>query len=108
MKHSHNFDSDFEELFKQCKDHKKRKFVFEKIYQNLNEEKFLDFMLDIFPKFYRLEKILNFEGTLADLRQDIFLDIWDDLLKKEKGEFAVFESREHSPELCGDVIWLRS
>lgn len=29
-------------------------------------------------------------------------------LKKEREEFAVFESREHSPDLCGDVLWLRS
>jgi glyoxylase-like metal-dependent hydrolase (beta-lactamase superfamily II) len=29
-------------------------------------------------------------------------------LKKEKEEFAVFSSREHSPNLCGDVLWLSS
>ncbi|HEY97269.1 MAG TPA: MBL fold metallo-hydrolase [Dehalococcoidia bacterium] len=29
-------------------------------------------------------------------------------LKKEKEEFAVFESREHNPDLCGDVLWLKS
>jgi glyoxylase-like metal-dependent hydrolase (beta-lactamase superfamily II) len=29
-------------------------------------------------------------------------------LKKEKDEFAVFESRKHSPNLCGDVLWLKS
>ena len=28
-------------------------------------------------------------------------------LKKEREEFAVFESREHSPDLCGDVLWLK-
>jgi glyoxylase-like metal-dependent hydrolase (beta-lactamase superfamily II) len=28
------------------------------------------------------------------------------LLKKEKGEFAVFASRPHEPHLCGDVLWL--
>ena len=30
------------------------------------------------------------------------------LLKKEKGEFAVFSSRSHDPNLCGDVLWLSS
>lgn len=29
-------------------------------------------------------------------------------LKKEKGEFAVFSSRPHNPNLCGDVLWLSS
>jgi glyoxylase-like metal-dependent hydrolase (beta-lactamase superfamily II) len=30
------------------------------------------------------------------------------VLKKEKEEFAVFSSRTHSPNLCGDVLWLSS
>ena len=30
------------------------------------------------------------------------------LLKKEKGEFAAFSARSHSPNLCGDVLWLSS
>ena len=30
------------------------------------------------------------------------------VLKKEKDEFAVFDGREHSPGLCGDVLWLSS
>lgn len=30
------------------------------------------------------------------------------ILKKEKEEFAVFSSRPHSPDLCGDVLWLSS
>ncbi len=28
------------------------------------------------------------------------------VLKKEKEEFAVFSSRPHKPDLCGDVLWL--
>ncbi|MFH1169337.1 MAG: MBL fold metallo-hydrolase [Chloroflexota bacterium] len=28
------------------------------------------------------------------------------VLKKEKGEFAAFSSRQHDPRLCGDVLWL--
>ena len=28
------------------------------------------------------------------------------LLKKAKDEFAVFSSRDHAPNLCGDVLWL--
>ncbi len=28
------------------------------------------------------------------------------ILKKEKDEFAVFSSRTHAPDLCGDVLWL--
>jgi len=30
------------------------------------------------------------------------------LLKKEKEEFAIFSSRSHNPNLCGDVLWLSS
>jgi glyoxylase-like metal-dependent hydrolase (beta-lactamase superfamily II) len=30
------------------------------------------------------------------------------ILKKEKLEFAVFRSRPHDPNLCGDVVWLSS
>jgi len=29
-------------------------------------------------------------------------------LKKEKDEFAVFSSRPHNADLCGDVLWLSS
>lgn len=29
-------------------------------------------------------------------------------LKKEKDEFAIFSSRPHAPNLCGDVLWLSS
>ncbi len=30
------------------------------------------------------------------------------VVKKEKDEFAVFSSRTHDPNLCGDVLWLSS
>lgn len=30
------------------------------------------------------------------------------ILKKEKDEFAIFSSRRHNPDLCGDVLWLTS
>ena len=30
------------------------------------------------------------------------------VLKKEREEFAVFSSRPHDPNLCGDVLWLSS
>ncbi len=30
------------------------------------------------------------------------------VLKKEKEEFAVFSSRPHDPDLCGEVLWLSS
>ncbi len=30
------------------------------------------------------------------------------VLKKEKDEFAVFSSRTHAPNLCGDILWLSS
>jgi hydroxyacylglutathione hydrolase len=30
------------------------------------------------------------------------------ILKREKDEFAVFSSRTHPPDLCGDVLWLSS
>ncbi len=64
-------------------------------------------------------------STPADLRQiiksitDKILVLPDDTqiypghgdsttLKKEKDEFAVFSSRSHHPNLCGDVLWLSS
>ncbi len=28
------------------------------------------------------------------------------ILKKERDEFAIFSSRHHDPNLCGDVLWL--
>ncbi|HEX77050.1 MAG TPA: MBL fold metallo-hydrolase [Dehalococcoidia bacterium] len=30
------------------------------------------------------------------------------VLKREKAEFAIFSSRPHDPNLCGDVLWLSS
>ena len=30
------------------------------------------------------------------------------VLKREKEEFAIFSSRTHEPNLCGDVLWLTS
>jgi|TARA_B100000315_G_scaffold228491_1_gene237227 glyoxylase-like metal-dependent hydrolase (beta-lactamase superfamily II) len=30
------------------------------------------------------------------------------ILKKERDEFAIFSSRPHAPNLCGDVLWLSS
>jgi hydroxyacylglutathione hydrolase len=30
------------------------------------------------------------------------------ILRKEKEEFALFSSRSHDPDLCGDVLWLSS
>jgi glyoxylase-like metal-dependent hydrolase (beta-lactamase superfamily II) len=30
------------------------------------------------------------------------------LLRKEKEEFAIFSSRSHDPNLCGDVLWISS
>ena len=30
------------------------------------------------------------------------------ILKKEKAEYALFASRPHNPDLCGDVLWLSS
>jgi len=30
------------------------------------------------------------------------------ILSKEKQEFAIFSSRTHAPDLCGDVLWLSS
>lgn len=30
------------------------------------------------------------------------------ILRKEKVEFAIFSSRPHDPNLCGDVLWLSS
>ncbi len=62
-------------------------------------------------------------GSPADLRQiiksitDRIFVLPDDtqvhpghgdstILKKEKDEFAIFSSRPHDPNLCGDVLWL--
>lgn len=30
------------------------------------------------------------------------------VVKKEKDEYAVFASKPHSPNLCGDIVWLKS
>jgi glyoxylase-like metal-dependent hydrolase (beta-lactamase superfamily II) len=30
------------------------------------------------------------------------------VLQKEKGEIAAFKSRNHDPNLCGDIVWLTS
>jgi hypothetical protein len=30
------------------------------------------------------------------------------ILKKELEEYRVFASRGHRPDLCGDVLWLKS
>ena len=32
----------------------------------------------------------------------------DTVLNKEKEEFAIFSSRSHAPDLCGDIVWLTS
>jgi len=64
-------------------------------------------------------------GSPADLRQiiksitDKIFVLSDDteiypghgdftVLKKERDEFAIFSSRSHDPNLCGDVLWLSS
>jgi glyoxylase-like metal-dependent hydrolase (beta-lactamase superfamily II) len=64
-------------------------------------------------------------GSPADLRQIIesikgkILPLPDDtqvypghgdptVLRKEREEFALFSSRPHDPNLCGDVLWLSS
>ena len=60
----------------------------------------------------------NFKQLVDALKSKIFV-LSDDIqiypghgeitdLKKEREEFEVFESREHSPDLCGDVLWLKS
>jgi glyoxylase-like metal-dependent hydrolase (beta-lactamase superfamily II) len=33
---------------------------------------------------------------------------WGTVLGKEKKEFAVFSTKTHDPNLCGDVLWLSS
>jgi len=30
------------------------------------------------------------------------------ILKKERDAFAIFSSRPHDPNLCGDILWLSS
>jgi glyoxylase-like metal-dependent hydrolase (beta-lactamase superfamily II) len=59
-----------------------------------------------------------FQQIIVSLNQKIFVlpddtqiypghgDITD--LEKEKEAYAVFSSRQHSPDLCGDVVWLTS
>jgi hydroxyacylglutathione hydrolase len=60
----------------------------------------------------------GFHRIIDSLNQKIFVlsddtriypghgDITD--LKKEKEAFAIFYSRQHSPDLCGDVLWSAS
>ena len=55
-----------------------------------------------------IESITNKIFPLPDNTQ-IFPGHGDStILKKEKEEFAVFSSRDHDPNLCGDVLWLSS
>jgi len=60
----------------------------------------------------------NFKQIIKSITEEIFV-LPDDtqiypghgdstVLKKEKDEFAVFSSRVHNPNLCGDVLWLSS
>ena len=60
----------------------------------------------------------DFKQIVESLKKKIFI-LPDDtpvypghgdatVLKKEKEEFAIFSSRPHSPNLCGDVLWLSS
>ncbi len=55
-----------------------------------------------------IESITNKLFVLPDDTQ-IFPGHGDStMLRKEKDEFAVFSSRPHAPNLCGDVLWLSS
>ncbi|MFC1941002.1 MBL fold metallo-hydrolase [Chloroflexota bacterium] len=60
----------------------------------------------------------NFKQIVKSITEKIFV-LSDDtqiypghgdstVLKKEKDEFAIFSSRPHDPNLCGDVLWLSS
>ena len=60
----------------------------------------------------------NFKQIIESITEKIFV-LPDDtqiypghggptVLKKEKDEFAVFSSRPHDPDICGDIIWLSS
>ncbi|MFQ5997517.1 MAG: MBL fold metallo-hydrolase [Dehalococcoidales bacterium] len=60
----------------------------------------------------------NFQQIIKSITSQIFT-LADDtqiypghgdstVLKKEKEEFAIFSSRPHNPNLCGDVLWLSS
>ena len=60
----------------------------------------------------------NFKQIVESITEKIFV-LPDDtqiypghggptVLKKEKDEFAVFSSRPHDPNICGDIIWLSS
>ena len=60
----------------------------------------------------------DLKQILASLTERIFILPDDTLiypghgdstvLKKEREEFAVFSSRSHNPNLCGDIVWLTS
>jgi hydroxyacylglutathione hydrolase len=55
-----------------------------------------------------IESITTKIFTLPDETQ-IFPGHGDStVLKKEKDEYAVFASKTHSPDLCGDIVWLES
>ena len=60
----------------------------------------------------------DFKRIIESLKEKIFV-LPDDVqvypghgdptvLKKEKDEFAIFSSRAHAPNLCGDILWLSS
>jgi glyoxylase-like metal-dependent hydrolase (beta-lactamase superfamily II) len=59
-----------------------------------------------------LEQIIeSIKGKILPLPDDTYVYPGhgdSTVLRKEKEEFAVFSSRPHDPNLCGDVLWLSS
>ncbi len=62
---------------------------FEEIYEKINDENFYEILSSFFPKFFKLEYVLNFAGTVHDFRQTFFLDIWEELKCNETENFRV-------------------
>ena len=82
------FNKEILALFK-IQDKVERKKEFENIYNKIDNKIFHEILFSFFPKFFKLEYILNFEGTVDDFRQTFFLDIWEVLENKENGNFQV-------------------
>ncbi|MCK4666212.1 hypothetical protein KAU33_05660 [Candidatus Dependentiae bacterium] len=82
------FNKEILALFK-IKDKVERKKKFENIYNKIDNKIFHDILLSFFTKFFKLEYVLNFEGTVDDFRQTFFLDIWKALENKENKNFQI-------------------
>lgn len=68
----------FSQLFNKA-DPKKTKSEYEKIYADFDSEILFDILHFLIPKFFKIEKLIFQDMNIDDLKQDIFLETWNDL-----------------------------